>query len=271
MKAIKIGKTTFAPGKRPLIIAGPCVIESREVCLRVAEFMKRLTAKLGLPYVFKASYDKANRSSTDSFRGLGMEEGLKILEEIKTRFGVPVLSDIHERQEITAAAQVLDILQIPAFLSRQTSLIQAAARTGKAVNLKKGQFLAPWDMGNVVKKAEAAGGRNLLITERGTCFGYNNLVSDMRGIPIMQKFGYPVIYDATHSVQLPGGLGSASGGEREMVIPLARAALAAGTDGLFLEVHPTPDKALCDAASMLPLAWLPKFLAEAVAVFEAVR
>ena len=271
MKAIKIGKTTFAPGKRPLLIAGPCVIEGREVCLRVAEFMKKLTTKLGLPYVFKASYDKANRSSTDSFRGLGMEEGLKILEEVKTRFEVPVLSDIHERQEVAAAAQVLDVLQIPALLSRQTSLIQAAARTGKAVNLKKGQFLAPWDMGNVVKKAEAAGNRNLLITERGTCFGYNNLVSDMRGIPIMKKFGYPVIYDATHSVQLPGGLGAASGGDREMAIPLARAALAAGCDGLFLEVHPNPDKALCDAASMLPLAWLPKFLEVAIAVFEAVR
>ena len=247
------------------------MIEGREVCMRVAEFMKKLTTKLGMPYVFKASYDKANRSSTDSFRGLGIVEGLKILKEIKTRFDVPVLSDIHERQEIAAAAQVLDILQIPAFLSRQTSLIQAAARTGKAVNLKKGQFLAPWDMGNVVKKAEATGNHNLLITERGTCFGYNNLVSDMRGIPIMKKFGYPVIYDATHSVQLPGGLGAASGGDREMAIPLARAALAAGCDGLFLEVHPNPDKARCDAASMLPLSWLPKFLECAVAVFDAVR
>ncbi len=271
MKAIKIGKTAFRPGKQLLLIAGPCVIESRDVCLRVAEHMKRLSAKLGLPYVFKGSYDKANRSSANAYRGLGMQEGLRIIEEVKAQFEIPALSDIHETQEIAAAAQVLDILQIPAFLSRQTSLIHAAARTGKAVNLKKGPFLAPWDMGNVVKKAEATGNRNLLITERGVCFGYNNLVSDMRAIPIMKKFGYPIVFDATHSVQLPGGLGNASGGDRRMAIPLARAAVAAGCDGLFLEVHPQPDKALCDAASMLPLAWLPKFLEGIVAIFKTVR
>jgi 2-dehydro-3-deoxyphosphooctonate aldolase (KDO 8-P synthase) len=200
-----------------------------------------------------------------------MEKRLKILEEVKRNFKVPVLSDVHERQELAAAAQVLDVLQIPAFLSRQTSLIQAAARTGKAINLKKGQFLAPWDMGNVVKKAEAAGNHNLMITERGVCFGYNNLVSDMRAIPIMKKFGYPVIFDATHSVQLPGGLGAASGGEREMAVPLARAAVAAGCDGLFLEVHPQPEKALCDAASMLPLTSLPCLLEVAMAIFDAVH
>jgi 2-dehydro-3-deoxyphosphooctonate aldolase (KDO 8-P synthase) len=222
-------------------------------------------------YVFKASYDKANRSSVDSFRGLGMDEGLKILAEVKAKLGVPVLSDVHEAHEVESAAQVLDVLQIPAFLSRQTSLIQAAARTGKTLNLKKGQFLAPWDMKNVIMKAETAGSRDLLVTERGACFGYNNLVSDMRAIPIMKQFGYPVVFDATHSVQLPGGPGSASGGEREMALPLARAAVAAGCDGLFLEVHPEPETAMCDAASMLPLSCLQSLLEDAVKIFEAVR
>lgn len=270
VRSIVIGGKAYRPGKRLLLIAGPCVIETREVCLRVAEYMKRLTAKFGLPYVFKASYDKANRSSVDSYRGPGLEEGLKILAEVRSQFDVPVLSDVHECQQVAAAAQVLDVLQIPAFLSRQTSLIQAAARTGKALNLKKGQFLAPWDMSNVVKKAESVGNHNLLITERGACFGYNNLVSDMRAIPIMKKFGYPVVFDATHSVQLPGGLGTASGGEREMALPLALAAVAAGCDGLFLEVHPQPEKARCDAASMLPLEALPRLLQKAIAIFDAV-
>jgi len=269
--AIRIGATVFRPGRGLLLIAGPCVIESREVCMRVADHMKRLAAKLGLTYVFKASYDKANRSSVNSFRGLGMDEGLKILDEVKARFEIPVLSDVHDAHEVEAAAQVLDVLQIPAFLSRQTTLIQAAARTGKTINLKKGQFLAPWDMANVVMKAETAGNRNLLITERGACFGYNNLVSDMRAIPIMKQFGYPVIFDATHSVQLPGGMGNASGGERALAIPLARAAVAAGCDGLFLEVHPQPEKAMCDAASMLPLSSLPDLLRNAVDIFEVVR
>ena len=269
--AIRIGATVFRPGQGLLLIAGPCVIESREVCMRVADHMKRLAAKLGLTYVFKASYDKANRCSVNSFRGLGMDEGLKILDEVKARFEIPVLSDVHDAHEVEAAAQVLDVLQIPAFLSRQTTLIQAAARTGKTINLKKGQFLAPWDMANVVMKAETAGNRNLLITERGACFGYNNLVSDMRAIPIMKQFGYPVIFDATHSVQLPGGMGNASGGERALAIPLARAAVAAGCDGLFLEVHPQPEKAMCDAASMLPLSSLPDLLRNAVDIFEVVR
>ena len=245
---IKVG------GENPLfLIAGPCVIESPEITFEVAKTLKGLTGRLKIPFIFKASYDKANRSSVDSYRGPGLEKGLKILAEVKERFDVPVLSDVHSVEEVPAAAEVLDVLQIPAFLSRQTDLIQAAARTGKPLNLKKGQFLAPWDMKNVIKKAEAVGAERILLTERGTSFGYNNLVSDFRSIPIMRRLGYPVVYDATHSVQFPGGLDTRSGGERAMVSFLARAAVACGVDGIFLEVHPNPDEALCDGPNMLAL------------------
>ena len=264
IKNIKVG------GKNPLfLIAGPCVIESPQVTFEVAQMLKRLTGRLKIPYIFKASYDKANRSSVDSYRGPGLEKGLKILAEVKKRFDVPVLSDVHSVEEVSAAAEVLDVLQIPAFLSRQTDLIQAAARTGKTLNLKKGQFLAPWDMKNAIKKAEAVGAERIILTERGTCFGYNNLVSDFRSIPIMRRLGYPVVYDATHSVQLPGGLGTRSGGEREMVSFLARAAVACGVDGIFLEVHPNPDEALCDGPNMMALDAVGDLLKQLLKIREA--
>lgn len=264
IKNIKVG------GKNPLfLIAGPCVIESPQVTFEVAQMLKRLTGRLKIPYIFKASYDKANRSSVDSYRGPGLDEGLKILAEVKKRFDVPVLSDVHSVEEVSAAAEVLDVLQIPAFLSRQTDLIQAAARTGKTLNLKKGQFLAPWDMKNAIKKAEAVGAERIILTERGTCFGYNNLVSDFRSIPIMRRLGYPVVYDATHSVQLPGGLGTRSGGEREMVSFLARAAVACGVDGIFLEVHPNPDEALCDGPNMMALDAVGDLLKQLLKIREA--
>ena len=264
IKNIKVG------GKNPLfLIAGPCVIESPQVTFEVAQMLKRLTGRLKIPYIFKASYDKANRSSVDSYRGPGLEEGLKILAEVKKRFDVPVLSDVHSVEEVSAAAEVLDVLQIPAFLSRQTDLIQTAARTGKTLNLKKGQFLAPWDMKNAIKKAEAVGAERIILTERGTCFGYNNLVSDFRSIPIMRRLGYPVVYDATHSVQLPGGLGTRSGGEREMVSFLARAAVACGVDGIFLEVHPNPDEALCDGPNMMALDAVGDLLKQLLKIREA--
>lgn len=264
IKNIKVG------GKSPLfLIAGPCVIESPQVTFEVAQMLKRLTGRLKIPYIFKASYDKANRSSVDSYRGPGLDEGLKILAEVKKRFDVPVLSDVHSVEEVSAAAEVLDVLQIPAFLSRQTDLIQTAARTGKTLNLKKGQFLAPWDMKNAIKKAEAVGAERIILTERGTCFGYNNLVSDFRSIPIMRRLGYPVVYDATHSVQLPGGLGTRSGGEREMVGFLARAAVACGVDGIFLEVHPNPDEALCDGPNMMALDAVGDLLKQLLKIREA--
>jgi len=215
--------------------------------------LRDLTDALGMPFVFKSSFDKANRSSVDSFRGPGLTEGLAILGRVRERAGVAVMSDVHDVAQVAPAAAVLDGLQIPAFLCRQTDLVQSAARSGKPVNVKKGQFLAPWDMANVVRKIEAADSRDVLLTERGTTFGYNNLVVDMRGIPAMRALGYPVVFDATHSVQLPGGLGTASGGQRAMVATLARAAVAAGADALFLEVHPCPDEALCDGPTMLPL------------------
>lgn len=235
------------------IIAGPCVIEEYSITLKIAKTLKEITQRLGIPYIFKASYDKANRTSITSFRGPGIDEGLEILARIKDEVGVPVTSDIHVMEEAEKAAKVLDLIQIPAFLCRQTDFIIAAARTGKPVNIKKGQFLAPWDMANVIKKAETTGNKNLLITERGASFGYNNLVSDMRSIPIMQKTGCPVVFDATHSVQLPGGQGDSSGGNREHAPILARAAVAAGADAVFMEIHPDPDKALCDGPNSLRL------------------
>jgi len=235
------------------LIAGPCVIESADLCRRVAQRVKAAADRLGIPYVFKASYDKANRTSGDSFRGPGMDEGLAILAQVRDAVGVPVLSDVHTVAEAEAAGAVLDCLQIPAFLCRQTDLVEAAARSGRAVNLKKGQFLAPWDMKHVVAKAQAAGASEILVTDRGASFGYNRLVADMTGLPALAEFGHPVVFDATHSAQQPGGLGGATGGSRAMAEVLARAAVAAGADGLFLEVHPDPDRALSDGPNSIRL------------------
>lgn len=250
-----------------LVIAGPCVIESRDTCLEIADFMRQATQELGMGYVFKASYDKANRSAVSSFRGPGITAGLSVLETVRSRCRVPVISDIHSPEQAPVAAAVLDILQIPAFLCRQTDLILAAARTGRPLNLKKGQFMAPWDMLNVVKKARSVGNGDICITDRGTLFGYNNLVADFRGVPIMQQeTGCPVIFDATHSVQLPGGAGDRSGGQREFAPVLARAAVAAGADGIFIEVHPDPDQALCDGPNSLPLEAVPRLLSQLAAL-----
>ncbi len=251
------------------LICGPCVIEDEDVTMRIADRIKTITQRLGLPFTFKASYDKANRSSITSFRGPGMLDGLKILSRIKEKLDVPVLSDVHRISEVDAAAQVLDVLQIPAFLCRQTDLLLAVAKTGKPVNVKKGQFMAPWDMTNVIDKIRSVTSVQPTITERGVMFGYNNLVVDFRGIRIMQQTGSPVIFDATHSVQLPGGLGKSSGGQRELAPVLARAAIAAGADGIFLEVHEDPDKALCDGPNSLPLDQLPALLSQLIAIKTA--
>jgi 2-dehydro-3-deoxyphosphooctonate aldolase (KDO 8-P synthase) len=241
------------PGHPLLLIAGPCVLESASLAREVAVTLKAVTGDLGIPFVFKSSFDKANRTSLHSFRGPGLEEGLAILGDLREEFGVPIISDVHEIHQVSPAAAVLDIIQIPAFLCRQTDLLVAAARTGKPVNLKKGQFLSPWDMQYAVEKMKAAGGRQILLTERGVALGYNNLVVDMRSFPVLRGLGCPVIYDVTHSVQLPGGAGGSSGGQREFVAPLARAAVGAGVDGIFIEVHPDPDRALCDGPNSLPL------------------
>ena len=247
--------------QRLILIAGPCVIESEQLCLLVAETMKKTCARLRVHYIFKASYDKANRSSIRSFRGLGQQTGLDILAKVRREVGVPVLTDVHTEEQVCAAAEVVDVLQIPAFLCRQTDLVTAAVRTGKIVNVKKGQFLSPQEMKLVVEKAAEVGGRKLLLTERGTTFGYNNLVADMRSIPLLKQLGFPVIFDATHSVQRPGAGGDRSGGDREMAPVLARSALAAGADGLFIETHPKPDQALSDGPNMIPLEQMPKLLA----------
>lgn len=258
--------------EQPLVlIAGPCVIESEELCLEVGTKVKAITQSLGIPYIFKASFDKANRTSVKSFRGPGIDRGLEILSGIRSRLDVPVLTDIHEPWQAKPAAEVVDVLQIPAFLCRQTDLIVAAAGTGKCVNIKKAQFLAAWDMKNSVEKAKSTGNANITLTERGNSFGYNMLVVDMCGLPVMRSLGCPVVFDATHSVQRPGGLGDASGGAREYVPHLIRAAVAVGVDALFLEVHPNPSQALCDAASMLDLADLPKALADALAIRKAIN
>ena len=262
----------LAIGQRlPLVfIAGPCVIESHESCLKLADKLKTIFQAKKLPFIFKASYDKANRTSVNSYRGPGVKEGIKILADIKKRLDLPILSDVHSEEEIPIVSETLDIIQIPAFLCRQTDLILAAAKTGKPINIKKGQFLAPWDMKAVTEKVLSTGNERILLTERGTCFGYNNLVSDMRSLVIMRELGYPVIYDATHSVQLPGGQGNVSGGERNMVMPLARAAVATGCDGLFLEVHENPEKALSDAATMLSIEALPNLLDQVLEVHRVV-
>jgi 2-dehydro-3-deoxyphosphooctonate aldolase (KDO 8-P synthase) len=248
-----------APG-RLFLIAGPCVIESEKLCLEVATSLQRTCARLGITYIFKASYDKANRTSAASFRGPGLKEGLKALAKVRATVGVPVLTDVHTEEQAEAAAGTVDILQIPAFLCRQTDLIAAAVSTGRIVNLKKGQFLSPLEMGRVVEKASTSGGKRILLTERGTTFGYHNLVADMRSIPILKRYGFPVVFDATHSVQLPGGGGDKSSGQREFAPVLARCAVVAGADGLFLETHPRPDQALSDGPNMIPLAEIPQLL-----------
>ncbi len=259
-REITISNTRLG-GNNPLyIIAGPCVIESKDIAFYTAERLKVICSQVGLSLLFKSSYDKANRTSFSSFRGPGLEKGLKILSDVRSRFEIPVISDVHSIDEVKPASEVLDALQIPAFLCRQTDLILSASNTGKPVNIKKGQFLAPWDIKNIIDKFISTGNRNLFITERGASFGYNNLVVDFRGLPIMRSFGYPVIFDVTHSLQLPGGLGSSSGGQKEFAEPLARAAVAAGVDGLFMEVHPDPDKALCDGPNMIPIDAVPDFL-----------
>jgi len=242
------------------LIAGPCVIESEALAMETAHRLKELTGRLGIPFIYKSSFDKANRSSTASFRGPGMEEGLRILQKVKYDIGVPILTDVHEDTPLDEVASVADVLQTPAFLCRQTNFIQNVARQGKPVNIKKGQFLAPWDMGNVVDKARAVGNDDIMVCERGYSFGYNNLVSDMRGLATMRSTGCPVVFDATHSVQLPGGQGSSSGGQREHVPVLARAAIAAGVAGLFMETHPQPEKALSDGPNAWPLDRMDKLL-----------
>jgi 2-dehydro-3-deoxyphosphooctonate aldolase (KDO 8-P synthase) len=252
-KIVKVGPIQVGGGSPLAVIAGPCVIESEDAALRHAAALKERADRAGVPYIFKSSYDKANRSSASSFRGPGLEKGLRILASVKAKIGVPILTDVHEIEQVPAVKDVADVLQIPAFLCRQTDFVLAVARSGKVVNVKKGQFLAPWDMRNVLDKILATGNEQVLLTERGASFGYNNLVSDMRSLVVMRELGYPVVFDATHSLQLPGGLGNASGGERKYIPALARAGVAAGVDALFMEVHEDPDRALSDGPNSLKL------------------
>ncbi len=259
-------------GDNPLfLIAGPCVIESESHARTMAERVAKTASDAGVPYIFKASYDKANRSSIKAFRGPGLIEGLRILAKIKADLHLPILTDIHDGSQAAPAAEVADILQIPAFLARQTDLLLAAAKTGRIINIKKAQFLSPWDMGNVAEKVVSSGNRNIILTERGASFGYNNLVVDMRTFPILQKFGYPVVYDVTHSIQIPGGFGHASGGQPEFIETLARAGVATGVDGLFLETHDNPAAALSDGPNALPLAQLPQLLSQIKELATLVR
>ena len=271
MKKIKIASYELGGNSPIFLLAGPCVLENKERNLMIGKEVKRITEKLGIPYIFKASFDKANRTSFNSFRGPGLEDGLKELAEIKKELGVPVVSDIHESLQVDKAAETLDILQIPAFLCRQTDLLNAAAKTQKVVNIKKGQFLAPWDMKNVINKIKEAGNENIMLTERGASFGYNTLVTDMRSFPIMREFGYPVVMDATHSVQAPGGKGTTSGGQSEFVPYLSRAAAAVGIDGLFLEVHDNPSEALSDGPNMVRLDELEKLLKDVLDIDSIIR
>ena len=270
VKIVKVSAVEFGTSDLP-VIAGPCVIESRGHTLRLAEALKTIIGRLGLPFIFKSSFDKANRTAAAAYRGPGLEAGLRILGEIKTQFNIPVLTDIHRPEQAQEVAQVVDAIQIPAFLCRQSDLLVAAAQTGKPVNVKKGQFLAPGDMRNVVQKLEQAGNRDILLTERGVQFGYNNLVSDMRSIAIMRKTGYPVIFDATHSAQLPGGRGDATDGVRQYIPVVARAAVAAGCDGIFLEVHDNPDQARSDSATQWPLDKLEQLLIELKMIRSALQ
>ena len=268
---ISIGPFNIGGNSPLVLIAGPCVIESEKIVRQIAEKLKRITEDLRVPFIFKASYDKANRSSIKSFRGPGLKEGLKILQKIKTDLNIPVLSDVHKEEEVLPASEVLDILQIPAFLCRQTDLLTKAALTEKPINIKKGQFMAPWDMKNVVNKLEESGNKNILLTERGVTFGYNNLVVDMRSLVLMRDYGYPVVFDSTHSLQQPGGKGTMSGGQREMIPDLARGAVAVGCDALFMETHPDPDQALSDGPNMLKLDLLPLLLEQLVTLDQIVR
>lgn len=270
-KTIKIGGISIGQSRGLVLIAGPCVIESREGCLAIAERLVKLAKAQRIPLVFKASYDKANRSSVRSFRGPGIERGLEILAEVKHRFGVPVLTDVHTTEEAVRAARVVDVIQIPAFLSRQTDLLVAAGKTGVVVNIKKAQFMAPWDIKNVIEKVESTGNRQILLTERGVSFGYNNLVADMRSLLIMRESGYPVIFDATHSVQKPGGAGDRSGGDGRWAPALARAAVATGCDGVFLETHVKPAEALSDKDNTVPLAVLSGLWRTLRTIHETVR
>ena len=270
MNLVQIGKYQVGAGKPLLLIGGPCVAENETICLEIASFLKEVCAKRNIQYVFKASFDKANRSSGRSFRGNGMRKGLEILCSVREKLNLPVLTDVHESEQIPEVAKAVDVLQIPAFLSRQTDLLVAAAKSGLPVNVKKGQFMAPEDMKGVVGKLEDAGCRNILLTERGASFGYHNLVVDMRGFQTMRSFGYPVVYDATHSVQLPGGLGNASGGQREFIPVLSRAAAAAGIDAIFMEVHPEPAKALSDGPNSLDFSGAEKVIDEVKAIHELV-
>ncbi len=271
MKQVVVKGISIGDKNRMVLIAGPCVIESESLCLNVAKRIKEMTAKLDIPFIFKASFDKANRMSLGSFRGPGIKRGLDVLKKVKDKVKVPVLSDVHCVKEVVEASKVLDIIQIPAFLCRQTDIVVAAAKTGKAVNIKKGQFLAPWNMLPIIKKVESTGNKNIIITERGVSFGYNNLVTDFRALEIMRNLGYPVIYDATHSIQIPAGQGSCSGGQKEFVRGLSRAAVAFGCDGLFLEVHPDPEKALCDGPNMINLEELEVLLKQAKRIEKALE
>ncbi len=275
MNQIKIGEITIGGNAPFILIAGPCVIEDEAATMAIAGQLKAMAEDARVPLIFKASYDKANRTSIHSFRGPGLERGLAILARVKDEYNLPLLTDVHTTEDVAAVARVVDVIQIPAFLCRQTDLLVEAAReaakAGSVVNIKKGQFLAPWDMKPLVEKARSAGNGNILLTERGATFGYNNLVVDFRSIPVMRKTGCPVIFDATHSVQLPGGKGGSSGGEREMAPCLARAAVAVGVDGLFLEVHPDPDKALSDGANSLSLDMVPGLLRECTAIDRVVK
>ena len=268
---VRIGGIRMGGDNPIVLIAGPCVIESEASAFRHAKRLKGIAGRVGMPFIYKSSYDKANRTSFDSFRGPGLKKGLAILKRIKEKLHIPIVSDVHCKEEVREAKKVLDIIQIPAFLSRQTDLIVEVAKTGRAVNIKKGQFLAPWDMRYAIHKVVSAGNRKVLLTERGTCFGYNNLVSDFRSLLIMKRFGYPVIYDATHSVQMPGGLGGKSGGEREFVPYLSMAACVCGADGIFIEVHENPKKALSDGPNMVKLDDLETLLGRIKAVAELVR
>lgn len=260
MNKVKIKNFKIGDNQDLILIAGPCVIEEKDICFKIATELKKLTQKLNFPFIFKASFDKANRTSIDSFRGPGLEKGLEILKDIKRQLNIPVLTDVHRVSQVLKVSEVVDILQIPAFLCRQTDLILETASTGKIINIKKGQFLAPWDIEHVIKKAESKNNHNILITERGSCFGYNNLVVDMTAISIMKKLGYPVIFDATHSVQKPGGAGSISSGKREFVPALCNAAVSVGCNGLYAEVHINPDKALSDGSNMVNVDMLENIL-----------
>ena len=271
LKTIHIGDIKIGDNRQIVLIAGPCVIESRDHCFYMANSIKELTLKLEIPFIFKASYDKANRSSIQSYRGPGIEKGLEILNDIKEKLNIRVLSDVHSVEEARVAGEVLDIIQIPAFLCRQTDIVLSAAKSGKAVNVKKGQFLAPWDIINVLKKIESTGNQQILLTERGTCFGYNYLVSDMRSLVIMRRMGYPVIFDATHSVQMPGGEGYYSGGDSKYVDCLSRAATAVGVDALFIEVHDNPENALSDSTNMLSIDSLALILRKVKAIDSLIK